>query len=92
MSDNIYNFPKKPLDIEVDLEDEEYNEQVVDAVHTMLEMHVTGIVHTSDVEWEHVMDAALSVAIGAGVRAGYPIEELEEALNSIAIKGFEYDA
>ena len=92
MSDNIYNFPKKPMNIQVDLEDEAYNEQVVDAVHTMLEMHVSGIVHTSDVEWEHVMDAALSVAISAGLRAGYPLHELEAALSDIKVREADYDA
>ena len=92
MSDNIYNFPKRPLDIQVDLEEEEFNEKVVDAVHTMLEMHVSGIVSTSDVEWEHVMDAALSVAISAGLRAGFPLEELQVALSEINIKETEYDA
>lgn len=92
MSDNIYNFPKRPLDIQVDLEEEEFNEKVVDAVHTMLEMHVSGIVATSDVEWEHVMDAALSVAISAGLRAGFPLEELQVALSEINIKETEYDA
>jgi hypothetical protein len=92
MSDNIYNFPKKTLDIQVDLEDEEYHESVVDAVHTILEMHVSGIVATSDVEWEHVMDAALSVAISAGLRAGFPVEELQKSLSMVQIKDFEYDA
>ena len=92
MSDNIYNFPKRPLDIQVDLEEEEFNEKVVGAVHTMLEMHVSGIVSTSDVEWEHVMDAALSVAISAGLRAGFPLEELQVALSEINIKETEYDA
>ena len=92
MSDNIYNFPKRGLDIQVDLEEEAYNEKVVDAVHTMLEMHVSGIVSTSDVEWEHIMDAALSVAISAGLRAGFPLEELKEALSQIDVKEMEYDA
>jgi hypothetical protein len=92
MSDNIYNFPKKTLDIQVDLEDEEYHERVVDAVNTILEMHVSGIVASSDVEWEHVMDAALSVAIGAGLRAGFRLEELKESLALIDIKEIEYDA
>lgn len=92
MSDNIYNFPKRGFDIQVDLEEEEYNEKVVDAVHTMLEMHVSGIVSTSDVEWEHIMDAALSVAISAGLRAGFRIDELKESLAMIDVKEIEYDA
>jgi len=92
MSDNIYNFPKRGFDIQVDLEEEAYNEKVVDAVHTMLEMHVSGIVSTSDVEWEHIMDAALSVAISAGLRAGFQIEELKESLAMIDVKKVEYDA
>lgn len=92
MSDNIYNFPKKPLNIAVDLEEEEYHEQVVQAVHSIMEMHLAGIVMSSDVDWEHVMDAALSVAISAGLRAGYPLEELEEALSKLKVEEISYDA
>lgn len=92
MTDNIYKFPKKELDIEVNLEEQEYNAQVVDAVHTMLEMHVAGIVSVSDVEWEHVMDAALSVAMSAGLRAGIPSEELQAILASATIEEVSYDA
>lgn len=92
MSDKIIKFPSRELDIEVDLDEYEWHEDVVRAVHTMLEMHVMGIVGTSDVEWEHVMDAALSVAMSAGLRAGIDKDELHDILATASIEEFEYDA
>lgn len=91
MSDNVFQFPKKPLDIQVDLEEEAMHDQLVEAVHTMLEMHVAGIIGTSDVGWEHVMDAAMSLGISAGLRAGIPAGELEDALADVVIEEV-YDA
>lgn len=91
MSDNIFRFPNKGLEVEVDLEDDEWNEQVSEAVFTILKMNVEGIVNTSDVEWVHIMDAALNVGIGAGLAAGYTIEEMQEVI-SASDRGYDYDA
>ena len=88
----IIKFPTNDLDVEVDLETLEWHEDVVSAVHTMLEMHVQGIVNTSDVEWEHIMDAALSVAMSAGLRAGIQVDELHDILATASIEEYEYDA
>lgn len=92
MSDNVIRFPGRELSIDVDLEDEEHYAEVVSAVHTMIEMHVAGIVGTSDVEWEHIMDAAMSVGISAGLRAGISSDELQEMLASCKVEEVEYDA
>ena len=91
MSDNIFKFPNKELEVEVDLEDEEWNEQVSDAVFTILKMNVEGIVNTSDVSWAHIMDAALNIGINAGLEAGYTIEQMQEAIMT-SERDFEYDA
>lgn len=91
MSDNIFKFPKKELDIEVDLEKDEWDDQVSEAVFTILKMNVEGIVNTSDVEWEHVMDAALNIAVGAGLAAGFSIEQMQNAMNYMD-EEYEYDA
>jgi len=92
MSDNVIRFPKRELNIDVELEDDGDYYEFVFAVQTMIEMHVAGIVGTSDVEWEHVMDAAMSVGIGAGLRAGITPEELQEMLASCKVEEVEYDA
>jgi hypothetical protein len=43
MTDNIVKFPSKELDIELELDEteEEYME-MVEAINTMLEMHIAG--------------------------------------------------
>ena len=92
MSDNVFNFPKPHLNIEVELEDLKRHEELVEACHMMFEIHAAGMVHTSDVNWEHIMDAALSLGIGAGLRAGITPAELEDALADVCIEEIEYDA
>lgn len=92
MSDNVIRFPSRGLDIEVELEDEQVYWELVSAVHTMLEMNVAGMVGTSDVEWDHIMDAAMSLGISAGLRAGFTPEELQDMLASAKIEEVEYDA
>lgn len=93
MSDNIYKFPKSnELDLEVELEEMQAHMEKTDAVYTMLQMHVEGIVNSSDVNWEHIMDAALNIGINAGLMAGIPIDELQDVLATCAIEEREYDA
>lgn len=93
MSDNIYKFPKHDeLDIEVELEEMEAHMEKTEAVYTMLQMHVEGIVNSSDADWEHIMDAALNIGINAGLMAGIPIDELQDVLATCAIEEREYDA
>ena len=93
MSDNVFKFPKRDgLDVEVSLEEMEHHMEKTDAVYTMLQMHIEGIVNSSDVDWEHVMDAALSLAIGAGLKAGFSVEELEEGLSKLTVEEISYDA
>ena len=91
MSDNIYNFPKGRLEVEVEFDDDSHQE-LVDAAHTMLEMHAAGMIQCSDVGWEHILDAAMTLGIGAGLRAGISPEELEDALADVVIEGIIYDA
>ena len=92
MSDNIYNFPKKGFELEVELEEMQEHAEIVRSVQTILEMNISGIVQSSDVDWEHVMDAALSVAMNAGFRAGMSVEELQEFLEGAVLEEFNYDA
>ena len=92
MSDNIYKFPKRELDVDVTFEDIELHRDIVDATHTILQMNCEGIVATSDVDWEHIMDAALNVAINAGLRAGASVEELQDILATCTIEENNYDA
>ena len=93
MTDNIIKFPNRHLDVEVELDEteEEYME-MVEAINTMLEMHVAGILTTSDAKWHHIMEAAMSMAVSAGLRAGMGPEEIEEMLKTSNIKEVEYDA
>ena len=67
MTDNILKFPKRNLDVEVDLDQtqEEY-EEMVEAIVVMMEMHTAGLIVTSEAKWQHVMDAAMSMAVNAG--------------------------
>ena len=92
MSDNVIRFPDRELSIDLDLEDEEHYAEVVSAVQTMIEMHVAGIVGSSDVDWEHIMDAAMSVGIAAGLRAGITPQEMQDMLASCKVEEVEYDA
>jgi hypothetical protein len=90
MSDNIVKFPKPKLPpeffIEVDLEDSRDDMAMVNAVTTMLEMNVNGIYMSSDVEWHHIMDAAISIMIRAGLRAGIDRQEIENILADIKVE------
>jgi len=93
MSDNVFKFPKRDgLDVEVSLEEMEHHMEKTDAVYTMLQMHIEGIVNSSDVDWEHIMDAALNIGINAGLRSGIPIEELRDILATCALEEVIYDA
>jgi len=93
MTDNIVKFPGTELDVELDIDEteEEYFE-MVEAINTMMEMHVAGILTTSDAKWHHVMDAAMSIAVSAGLRAGMSAEEIEAMMKTSRIKEVEYDA
>lgn len=93
MTDNIVKFPSKEIDVDLELEEteEEYFE-MVEAINTMMEMHVAGILTTSDAKWHHVMDAAMSMAVSAGLRAGMSAEEIEAMMKTSRIKEVEYDA
>lgn len=93
MTDNIVKFPERELDIEVELDEteEEYYE-MVDAINTMMEMHIAGIIMTSPAKWQHVMDAAMSLAVSAGMRSGMKPEEIEKMLNKAKVSEVHYDA
>ena len=93
MTDNIVKFPNRHLDVEVELDEteEEYME-MVEAINTMLEMHIAGLLVTSEAKWQHVMDACMSMAVSAGLRAGMVPEEIEEMMKTSNIKEVEYDA
>ena len=93
MTDNIVKFPGRELDIELELEEteEEYME-MVEAINTMLEMHIAGLLVTSEANWRHVMDACMSMAVSAGLRAGIPAEEIQSMMRTSRIHEVEYDA
>lgn len=90
MTDNVINFPNREVIAEVELEEDYFD--VVEAVNTMLEMQVAGMMVTSDVQWNHVMDACLSMAVSAGLRSGMASEKIEEMLHNASIKEVMYDA
>jgi|TARA_R110001632_G_scaffold222625_1_gene353947 hypothetical protein len=90
MNDNIVDFPKPkklPAEffIEVDLEDSRDDMSIVEAITAVMEMHTNGIYLSSDVEWHHIMDACLNIAISSGLRAGIDAEEMENLLGNISI-------
>jgi hypothetical protein len=93
MTDNIVKFPSRELDIELELEEteEEYME-MVEAINTMLEMHIAGLLVTSEANWRHVMDACMSMAVSAGLRAGISAEEIQSMMRTSRIHEVEYDA
>jgi len=93
MTDNIVKFPGRELDIELELEEteEEYME-MVEAINTMLEMHIAGLLVTSEANWRHVMDACMSMAVSAGLRAGISAEEIQSMMRTSRIREVEYDA
>ena len=93
MSDNIVKFPKRELDIDVELDEteQEYDE-MVSAINTMLEMQMAGLIVTSEAKWHHIMDACLSMAVSAGLRSGLDTEEIEEIMHSASIQEVKYDA
>jgi len=41
---------------------------------------------SSDVEWHHIMDAAISIMIRAGLRAGIDRQEIENILADIRVE------
>jgi len=95
MTDNILKFPKRGLEIDVDVELEETQEEyeeMVEAIVVMMEMHTAGLIVTSDAKWQHVMDAAMSVAVNAGLRAGLSTEEIEGTFESVRVQEVKYDA
>jgi len=93
MTDNIIKFPNRHLDVEVELDEteEEYME-MVEAINTMLEMHVAGLLVTSEAKWQHVMDACMSMAVSAGLRAGISAEEIQNMMRTSKVHEVEYDA
>ena len=90
MTDNVVEFPKKELDIAVNLEDDGYYE-IVTAVNTMLEMQVAGMMVTADIEWPHVMDACMSLAVSAGLRSGMEASEITTMLQNAKIHEVDLD-
>lgn len=89
MNDNVVNFPSREDVSEEDLE--EHNE-VVESVRLMLDMHVHGIINTSEIDWVHVMDACFSLGILAGLRSGATTSQLEDILHSAELEEVVYDA
>ena len=93
MTDNIVKFPGGELDIELELEEtEEDYMEMVEAINTMLEMHIAGLLVTSEANWRHVMDACMSMAVSAGLRAGISAEEIQSMMRTSRIHEVEYDA
>ena len=92
MNDNVIEFPKTELTIDFTPEEMESDCEIVEAVQNILEMHILGIVNSSEVEWRHVMAATMTIAITAGLEDGIPIEALKTALaNAIIIDDEEND-
>jgi len=93
MTDNIVKFPERELDIEVELDEtEEDYMEMVEAIKTMMDMHVAGLIVTSEAKWHHVMEAAMSIAVSAGLRSGLSAEEVEAMFNSAEVNEIQYDA
>jgi len=93
MTDNIVKFPGRGLDIELEIEEtEEDYMEMVEAINTMLEMHIAGLLVTSEANWRHVMDACMSMAVSAGLRAGISAEEIQSMMRTSKIHEVEYDA
>jgi hypothetical protein len=93
MTDNIVKFPKQGIDVDVELDEteDEYNE-MVDAIVVMMEMHTAGLIVTSEAKWHHVMDAAMTMAVNSGLRAGMTTEEIEQTFDSVSVREVQYDA
>jgi len=91
MTDNVVEFPQKELDVNVELDSEDDYSEIVHAVNTMLEMQVAGMMVTTDIEWPHVMDACMSLAVSAGLRAGMDTDEIATLLQNAKIHEVELD-
>lgn len=92
MTDNIVKFPSNELDIVFTPEEEMKHEEIVHAVASSLMFHIEGIESGSDANWDHIMDAAINIAITAGVNSGLTHEQIELMFNIMQIHEVEYDA
>lgn len=93
MNDNVFNFPKKELNIEVELEDDGKHAEIVSAVEQMMFVHANGIFETiDDVTWEHIFDASFGMLISAAFKAEIHPQDLEEMLHSVSVEEHKFDA
>jgi len=92
VTDNIVKFPSKELDIVFTPEEEMKHEEIVHAVTSSLMFQADGIESGSEATWDHIMDAAINVAITAGVNSGLTFDQIELMFNIMQIQEVEYDA
>ena len=86
MTDNIIDFPKGRLEIDVELESDS---ELVDAATAALLMQANGLFVSTALDYEMLFEAAVMTAIECGLKCGMTPEEISEVMASIKVQGFE---
>lgn len=79
MTDNVIEFPKKELEIEVDFNKE------LEEISQLIDMNSIGIYHALDVEPEQMMHSMFVCAALWAARAGHDDKEFQDILGTIQI-------
>ena len=79
MTDNVIEFPKKELEIEVDFNKE------LEEISQLIDMNSIGIYHALDVEPEQMMHSMFICAALWAARAGYDDNDFQELMKTMVI-------
>ena len=87
---NVVDFPKREIDIRVDLETDEERldslEDRVNALAEIMDLNIQGLFHVVDADAEEVMMTLLQLSAIWAVRAGLPPEEYEALVRSTRLE------
>ena len=79
MTDNVIEFPKKELKIDVDLSNE------MEEISQIIDVNAVGIYHAFDLEPETLMHSMFICAALWAARAGYDDNDFQELMKTMVI-------
>jgi hypothetical protein len=85
MSDNVIEFPKAELDIDVELEIDD-DMVVIEGVTDLVDIMLHGFNSAHEVTPEHIMTAMMQLAVIWGFRAGMTPDEIMDLFKRMRVR------
>ena len=89
MTDNVVEFPKPGLDVDVRLE---LDDDEISMITAFLTTQINGLVVSADISMESAVYACLRAAVHAALEDGWTAEDFEAFCKSTEIQEIQVDA